>query len=207
VGVVEDIRHLGPSNPPRPEFYRPHAQLPFSFMTFVFATDGDPAALTPAVRNALREIDPDLPLSNVRTMDDVLAMSMASRRAAMSVLATFGIVALILAAAGIYGVMSHLVSLRTSEIGVRMTMGARRGDIMRLILGEGLLQAVAGLAIGLAAAVLLMRSFQSLLYEVSAADPMTLAGVAAILLTTAFLACVVPARRAMHVDPVRALRQ
>jgi ABC-type antimicrobial peptide transport system permease subunit len=159
------------------------------------------------VRNALHEIDPDLPLSNVRTMDEVLAISMASRSAAMSVLATFGVVALILAAAGIYGVMSHLVSLRTGEIGVRMTMGARRAEIMRLILGEGLLQAIVGLAIGLAAAVLLMRSFQALLYEVSPADPVTLSAVAGVVIATALLACVVPARRAMNVDPVTALRQ
>jgi predicted permease len=187
--------------------YCPLPQLPFAFMNFVIATDGDPASFATAVREALREIDPDLPLSSVRTMDEVVAASTSSRRAAMSVLGAFGVVALILAAAGIYGVMSHLVSLRTSEIGVRVTMGARRSDIMRLILGEGLMQALAGLAIGLASAVLLMRSFRSLLYEVSPADPVTLAGVGAILLATALLACVVPARRAMNVDPVTALRQ
>jgi putative ABC transport system permease protein len=207
VGVVRDVRHWGLERPVNPEMYCPMVQLPFPFMTFVFATDGDPASLTPAVRNALHEIDPDLPLSNVRTMDEVLAISMASRSAAMSVLATFGVVALILAAAGIYGVMSHLVSLRTGEIGVRMTMGARRAEIMRLILGEGLLQAIVGLAIGLAAAVLLMRSFQALLYEVSPADPVTLSAVAGVVIATALLACVVPARRAMNVDPVTALRQ
>jgi putative ABC transport system permease protein len=207
VGVVRDVRHWGLDRPVNPEMYCPLAQLPFSFMTFVLATDGNPAALAGSVREALRQVDPDLPLSSVRTMEQVVAVSTASRHAAMSVLGTFAIVALILAAAGIYGVMSHVVSLRTSEIGVRMTMGARRGDIMCLVLREGVVQASIGLAIGIASAVLLMRSFQSLLYEVSPADPITLVVVAATLLATALLACAVPARRAMNVDPVTALRQ
>jgi ABC-type antimicrobial peptide transport system permease subunit len=170
-------------------------------------TDGDPAQLTAAVRDRLRAVDPDLPLSNIRTMDEVAARSVATRRTGMLLLGTFGVLALVLAAAGIYGVMGHLVALRTGEIGVRMTMGARPSDVMRLVLKEGLGQAIAGLAIGLGAAVLLMRSFRSLLYGISPSDPMTLAGVAVVLLVTALLACVVPARRAMRVDPATALRQ
>jgi ABC-type antimicrobial peptide transport system permease subunit len=125
----------------------------------------------------------------------------------MLLLAIFAGLALVLAAAGIYGVMSHLVGLRTGEIGVRMTMGAQPGDVLRLVLKEGLLQAAIGLALGIGAAVLLVRSFRTMLYQVSPTDPLTLAGVVVLLLLTALLACYVPARRAMRVDPVAALRQ
>jgi putative ABC transport system permease protein len=172
----------------------------------VLATDGDPAALAAPVREQLRAIDPDLPLSKIRTLEDVAARSVASQRAAMILLGIFGSLALTLAAAGIYGVMAHLVALRTAEIGVRMTLGARPGDVMRLVIREGTLQAVAGLAVGLTGAVLLMRSFRAMLFGVSPADPVTLAAVAAILMATALLACLIPARRAMRVDPVEALR-
>jgi len=140
-------------------------------------------------------------------MEEVAARSVASRRAGMMVLGIFGALALILAAAGIYGVMAHLVALRTPEIGVRMTLGAQPRDVLRLILREGVVQAVIGLAIGLTGAVLLMRGFRAMLYHVSPADPVTLAAVAVILIGTALIACFVPARRAMRVDPVQALRK
>jgi ABC-type antimicrobial peptide transport system permease subunit len=159
------------------------------------------------VREQLRGVDPDLPLSNVRTMEDVAAQSVATRRVGMQLLGVFGALGLVLAAAGIYGVMAHLVTLRTGEIGVRMMMGARPGDVMRLVMKEALVQAGIGLTIGLAAALVLMQSFRSWLYEVSPTDPITLAGVALVLLATALLACLVPARRAMRIDPVTALRQ
>ena len=159
------------------------------------------------MREQLRAVDPDLPLSNVRTMADVAATSVASRRAGLLLVGIFGGLALFLAAAGIYGVTAHLVALRTGEIGVRMTMGAQPRDVMRLVLREGLAQAALGLAIGLGAAVLLMRSFRTVLYEVSPADPLTLTSVMVLLLSTALIACIVPARRAMRVDPVTALRQ
>ena len=207
VGVVRDVRHWGLDRPVNPELYFPMPQLPFAAMTFVVASDADAAALAGPVREALRSIDPDLPLSNVRTMDDVVARSVAARRAGMSVLGAFGLVALVLAAAGIYGVMAHLVAHRTSEIGVRMTMGARPRDIVRLVLREGLAQALPGLAIGLVAGALVMRSFRSFLYEVNPTDPLTLVAVAGVLGFTATLACLVPARRAMNVDPVTAIRQ
>jgi putative ABC transport system permease protein len=207
VGIVRDVRHWGLDQPVNPEMYLPLRQYPWSGVTFVIATDQDPGSLASAVREQLRGVDPDLPLSNVRTMEDVAARSVATRRVGMQLLGVFGALALILAAAGIYGVMAHLVTLRTGEIGVRMTMGARPGDVMRLVLKEALVQAVIGLTIGLAAALVLMRSFRSWLYEVSPADPITLASVALVLLATALLACLVPARRAMRVDPVTALRQ
>ena len=207
VGVIRDVRHWGLDRPVNPEMYLPLPQYLSNGLTFVMSTDGDPAALASAVREELRRVDPDLPLSNVRTMDEVALRSVAARRTGMLLLGTFGALALILAAAGIYGVMGHLVALRTSEIGVRMTLGAQPRDVMGLVLKEGLLQAVLGLAIGLSAAVLLMRSFQTMLYEISPADPATLGAVVVLLLSTALIACIVPARRAMRVDPVTALRQ
>ena len=206
VGVVADVKHWGLDRRVNPEMYIPQRQMVWRTLSFVLATDGDPAALAGPVREQLRAIDPDLPLSRIRTLEEVAARSVASQRAAMILLAIFGTLALTLAAAGIYGVMSHLVALRTAEIGVRMTLGARPVDVMRLVLREGTVQAVAGLAIGLTAAVLLMRSFRAMLYGVTPTDPITLAAVAAILMTTALAACLVPARRAMRVDPVQALR-
>ena len=206
IGVVRDVRHWGLDQPVNPELYLPQAQFPSSFLTFTLATTADPAALASAVRDELRAIDPDLPLSSVRTMRQVAADSIESRASAMRLLAIFGILALVLAAAGIYGVMTHMVALRSSEIGVRMTLGARPAEVMRLILREGLVQAAAGLAIGLTAGVLLMTTFRSMLYGVTPSDPITLIVVGVLLLATALVACVVPARRAMRVDPVAVLR-
>ncbi len=206
VGVVRDVRHWGLDQPVNPEYYMPMRQFVWSAPNYVLEVDGDPASVGSAVREQLRAVDPELPLSSLRTMNDVAAASMASRRASMLLLAIFAAIALTLAAAGIYGVMAHLVALRTSEIGVRMTLGARPADVLSLVMTEGLVQAVAGLAIGLAGGVLLMRSFQTLLFGVQPADPITLAAVALILLGTALAACLIPARRAMRVDPIAALR-
>jgi putative ABC transport system permease protein len=207
VGVIRDVRHWGLDAQVNPEMYVPYPQLPISGVTFaVAAQSGVPASLSSAIREELRAFDPNLPLSNVRTMSDVAARSVGGRRAAMVLLAVFGVFALVLAAAGIYGVMSHLVALRTSEIGVRVTLGARPLELMRLILQEGLVQTAIGLAIGLGASVLVMRGFQTMLYEVNPADPFTLITVAVVLMITAAVACAIPARRAMRVDPVQALR-
>jgi putative ABC transport system permease protein len=206
VGVVRDVRHWGLDRPVNPEYYMPMRQFVWSSPTFALAVDGDPASVAGAVRAQLRAVDPNLPLAGLRTMEEVAARSVASRRASMLLLAIFGALALVLAAAGIYGVMAHLVALRTSEIGVRMTLGARPADVLTLVLREGLVQATAGLAVGLSAGVLLMRSFEAMLFGVRPADPLTLAAVAVMLLGTALAACLVPAMRAMRVDPVEALR-
>jgi putative ABC transport system permease protein len=206
VGIVADVRHWGLDLPVNPELYLPLAQRPVGGMTFVMSTDLEPTALTASVREQLRALDPDLPLSKVRAMTDVAAQSVAPRRVAMLLLAILGVLALTLAASGIYGVMAHLVALRSAEIGVRMTLGARPLAVMLLVLREGLVQAAVGLAIGLSAAVLIMRAFEARLFEISPADPVTLAVVAVILLTTAAAACFIPARRAMRVDPIEALR-
>ena len=186
--------------------YLPVRQLPWTTVFFVVATDQQAPAPAAAMREALRAVDPDLALSSVRIMEEVAQRSNAARQSTMILLSVFGALALVLAAAGIYGVMAHLVALRTGEIGVRMTLGARPADVLKLVLREGTLQALAGLAIGLSGAVLLMRSLRTLLFEIGPADPLTLLAVAAILTSTSLLACYVPARRAMKVDPVKALR-
>jgi putative ABC transport system permease protein len=206
VGIVADVKHWGLEAPVNPEVYLPLPQYLSRGVTFVVAADGDPASLAPAVRDRVRGFDPDLPLSGVRTMEEVASVSVASRRAGMLLLAVFGGLALILAAAGIHGVMSHLVALRTSEIGVRMTLGATPSNVMGLVLREGTIQALIGLAIGLTGGVFLMRTFRTMLFGVAPADPMTLSVVGVGLLTTALAACVIPARKAMRVDPVNAMR-
>jgi putative ABC transport system permease protein len=175
-------------------------------LTFVLAAEIDPAALTPAVRAALAEVDPDLPLSSVQTLDAVAARSVETRRSTVLLLGLFSALALILAAAGIYAVMAQLVALRTPEIGVRLALGARPAAVMRLVLGEALGQAAAGLACGLTAGVLVMRVFESSLFQVRPADPLTLAMVAVLLAGTALAACMVPAWRAMRTNPARVLR-
>ena len=206
VGVVADVKHWGFEAPVNPEVYLPLPQYLSRGVTFVVAADGDPASLAPAVRERVRGFDPDLPLSGLKTMEEVASVSVASRRAGMLLLAVFGALALVLAAAGIHGVMSHLVALRTAEIGVRMTLGATPAAVMGMVLREGTVQALIGLAIGLSGGVLLMRTFRSMLFGIEPADPMTLSVVGLGLLTTAIAACVLPARKAMRIDPVNAVR-
>jgi putative ABC transport system permease protein len=206
IGIVADVRHWGLDAAVNPELYLPHAHQPVALLTFVLSTDRDPAALSGAIREQLRAVDADLPLSSVRTMNQVAEQSVASRRATMWLLAMLAVIALALAAAGIYGVMAHLVTLRTAEIGVRMSLGAGPRTMMVLVLREGLVQAAIGLSIGLTGAALVMRAFRARFFEVSPADPLTFVAVAALLVATVLAACLVPARRAMRVDPVEALR-
>jgi len=172
----------------------------------VIDTDLDGAALAGSVREQIRATDLNLPVGALRTMDDVASVSVGSRRAGMLLVTVFGVLALVLAAAGIHGVMSHLVALRTPEIGVRMTLGASPAQMMSAILREGAIQAIAGLAVGLGGGVLLMRAFRSVLYGVEPTDPLTLTVVSLVLLATALAASAIPGRRAMRVDPVNALR-
>jgi putative ABC transport system permease protein len=206
VGVIADVKHWGLDAPVNPEMYFPVQQSLSSTMTFVVSTGGDASSLASGIRDQIRAVDPNLPVANLRTIEQVASVSVASRRAGMLLVAVFGALALILAAAGIHGVMSHLVALRSAEIGVRMTLGASPPAVMGLFLREGTIQAVVGLAIGLTGGVVLMRAFQSVLFGVQPADVLTLAVVAGTLLLTALAACAIPARRAMKVDPVNALR-
>ena len=156
--------------------------------------------------SAIAEIDPREVVYDVQTMDDVVANSFAARRLSMILLAVFAALALLLACVGIYGVISYLVGQRTHEIGVRMALGAQRGDVLRLVIGQGAKMALIGVAIGIVAALALTRLMANQLFGVTAHDPLTFAGVAVLLIVVALAACYIPARRAMRVDPMVALR-
>ena len=206
IGIVSDVKHWGFDRPANPEIYLPQKQMVWDGLTFVLASDLDPVTLTAAVRAELQAVDPDLPLSDVRTLEAVAAGAVATRRSTMLLLGSFAALALVLAAAGIYAVTAQLVALRTHEIGIRMSLGAPPLAILGLVLQEALVQAVAGLAIGMTAGVLAMRTFDSVLFGVRPTDPVNGIAVAGLLLATALLACVVPARRAMQVDPGHVLK-
>jgi putative ABC transport system permease protein len=206
VGVVGDIKHWGLDAPVNPELYMPTTQFSAFALTWVLRTNGDPLALVPIVQRHVSEIDRDLPLFQVRTMEEVAARSVERRRWTMMLLAVFAVLALVMAAAGIYGVMAHLVSLRTPEIGVRLTLGARPSSVMRQILGEGAMQAGIGLLVGLGGSLAMMRGMRTILFGIEPTDPLTLVSVGVSLMVVALLAVTVPALRAMRVDPVVALR-
>ena len=210
IGVVGDVREWGIREPVIPQAYLPFpfvlGEGAFPLAVSVKTTTGEAAALT-AMRDALGGIDPSLAVFRPRTMDETIAESMAGTTYQTALLAVFAVLALVLAAVGIYGVMSYGVSQRAHEIGVRMAIGASPGAVMKLILSEGLRLVVIGLALGVAGAFALTRSLSSLLYGVGSGDPLTFAGVAAVLALVALAACAVPARRAMRVDPMLALRQ
>jgi putative ABC transport system permease protein len=172
----------------------------------VLRTDGDPALVMGSVRRAVEEIDPREVIYNVRTMDEVVSSSFAARRLSMLLLSVFAALALVLACVGIYGVISYLVGQRTHEIGVRMAMGAERSDVLRLVIGHGARMAFVGVAIGIGAALGLTHLMANQLFGVSAHDPLTFAGVAMLLIVVAVAASYIPARRAMRVDPMIALR-
>lgn len=207
VGVIDDVKHWGLDAEVNPEVYMPASQFPAFAMTWILHTNGDPLALVPLAQRHVKELDANLPLFQVRTMEDVAARSVERRRWTMLLLACFAVLALALAAAGIYGVMAHLVSLRTPEIGLRLTLGARPSAVMRQILGEGALQAGIGLVIGLGSSLALMRGMRTILFGIEPTDPITLVSVGVALMLVALLAVAVPALRAMRVDPITALRQ
>src|SRR5262249_31845599 len=167
---------------------------------------GDPLSLAAAVRREIQAIDADVPTSDIRTMEQYLAASVAPRRFNLWLLTVFAVVALVLAGTGLYGVISFGVAQRKHEIGIRMAVGARAEDVLKLVLGQGLALALVGVGVGLGAALVLTRVIKNLLFSVSATDPPTLLGIAALLMFVALLACWMPARRAMAVDPMIALR-
>jgi putative ABC transport system permease protein len=206
VGVVGDVKSDGLDAQAVPEMYLPFAQNTMPNMTLALRTGGNPASLAPAVRREVQQLDRAQPVFHVRTMPELLARSVAQRRFNMLLLGVFALVALLLAAVGIYGVMSYTVAQRTHEIGVRLALGAQRSDVLRLVVGQGLRLVLVGVAAGLCAAFALSRVLASLLYNVSATDPATFAVVAFLLTIIALLACYLPARRATKVDPLIALR-
>jgi putative ABC transport system permease protein len=169
-------------------------------------TSTTPKALTSAIREQVRALDPDQPVTSVRTMDQLLSRTLSEARFSLLVFGLFAALALVLAAIGIYGVMATAVTQRTHEIGLRMALGAQKRDVLRLVIGQGMMLVVIGIAAGLAFAVALTRLMSSLLFGVSATDPLTLALITLLLAAVALLACYLPARRATKVDPLRALR-
>jgi putative ABC transport system permease protein len=214
VGIVANVHHRGLDVDPRPEMYRPHTQFRFGgpdapavpTMTWVVRTAADPLAATSYARAAIHSVDPSLGISDIATMDQVLADSTSDRRLNMLLFALLGGLALALATVGVYGIVAYAVSQRTHEIGVRMAIGAKPADVVKMILKEGGRLAVAGVALGSMGALAGARLIRGLLFEVSATDPVTFAAVAASLLAVALLASYIPARRATRVDPVVALR-
>lgn len=204
IGVAGDIRHRAMERDPLPAMYVPSIQA--SGMNLVIRTQGDPASLSAAVRKEVQAIDPDQPVAAVRTMDELVDRSVGASRYRTTLLGLLALVALVLASTGIYGVVSYSVAQRTHEIGVRMALGARRIDVLKLIVRQGMTLVVIGVAVGLAGAIALTRVMASLLFGVTAKDPMTFTVVGLLLATVALVACYVPARRATKVDPLVALR-
>ena len=206
VGVVADTKLYGLDNPARLEVYSPYRQRASADMNLVVRSAVDPASLTSAIRATVAAIDKDQPIFDVHTMQQLVDDSISTRRLTLVLLGIFSALALILAAIGIYGVMAYSVALRTQEIGIRIALGAQQKDVLRLILGQGARIAFFGVAIGLVAAAALARLLSSLLFSVSAGDPITFAAVSILLAAIALLACYIPARRALRVDPIIALR-
>ncbi len=206
VGVISSIRYYGLKADPRPEVFIPHAQNAYLPMNLVVRTTSDPNRLIEPVKAQVREIDPTQPVSNMTTMDTLISRSVAADRFSMWLLGLLASLALALATTGLFSLLSYLVSQRTHEIGVRMALGAQRRDIFQLVLGQGALLLAAGLAIGLVGSFICTRLFSSLLFGVSATDPLTFIFTPALLSLAALFACYVPARRATKVDPLVALR-
>jgi predicted permease len=205
VGVVGNVRSDALSEPPIPELYIPHAQHPVDAMTFVVSTATDPDSYVPSIRKEVQNMDPELPIWETRSLDEIVGMSVAQRRFTMLLISIFAGVALILGAVGIYGVISYTASMRTREIGLRMAIGAQEGDVLRLFLREGMLLTITGIVIGTVGSMALSRVLSSMLFEISPTDPITIGIVAFVLTMIALLACYFPAHRASKIDPVQAL--
>jgi putative ABC transport system permease protein len=207
VGIVRDSKYRALTEPPTPIVYTPLAQNhETGVLLYVRTSGGDPAGLVPAIRRAVQAREPNLPLPDVRPLMDSVGGSLYAARMGALLLGVFGGLALALSAVGMYGVMAFSVARRTREIGVRMALGARRADVLRLVVGDGMRLVVAGTALGLVAALATARWLESFLYGISGVDAMTFATVPVLLAAVALVACLVPARRAAKVDPLVALR-
>jgi putative ABC transport system permease protein len=206
IGVVRQVHNRTLEMRSRVEVYWPENQRADSAMTLAILTSGSPMSLAPTVQREVAAIDPELPVYRVRSMSEVMGESVARRRLALILLSIFAGLALLLASVGIYGVTSYVVTQRQQEIGLRMALGAGRGNVLRLMIGQGMGTIVAGLGIGLLLALLLTRLIGGMLFAVKPADPLALGGAALLLMAVAFLAVIVPARRASLMNPMEALR-
>jgi ABC-type antimicrobial peptide transport system permease subunit len=207
VGVIADLRGYGLDQPALPEIYWPLLQRPDrSTMSLVVRTKGDPSSLIPAARAAMAELDSQQPIFDVEPVEDLLASSLSPRRFTLILMVLFGLIALVLAAVGIYGVMAYTVAQRTQEIGIRMALGARPLVVLGMVLKDGMALVGVGLVVGVIGALALGRVVASLLYGTSTTDAPTFAVIAAALALVALAALVIPARRATRIDPISALR-
>jgi putative ABC transport system permease protein len=207
VGIVPDVKYDGLNAPPEPTIYVPFKQhLWWRSMYLVARTSGDPLSHVSAVRAAITAIDPEIPLHEVQTMESLIGESVAEPRFRALLLGAFGVLALVLASAGIYGVLSYTVNQRRRETGVRLALGATAGDVMSLVIRDGMRLALIGVVLGLVLAVATTRILASILFEVSPLDPVTFGLMALFLTAVGFLACAIPARRASRTDPMTAIR-
>jgi predicted permease len=206
VGVIGDVKQLGLDSSAKPEVYFPYLQVSDPSMSLVVRTTSDPLSLVAAVKNQIQTIDKDLPIDQAKTMQQLLAESVSGRRFNMLLLSVFALVALVLAVVGIYGVMSYTVTQRTHEIGIRVAIGAQSRDVFRMVIGQGMILAMIGVAFGLVGAFGLTRLMTTMLFGVEPTDPATFVSIAVLLTIVALVACCIPGRRATKVDPLVALR-
>jgi putative ABC transport system permease protein len=207
VGVAGDVKAFGQDQPTHADIYKPLDQEPFPLIAFTVRTETDPASMIKSAEQALWSVDPNLPVFKAISVQTLAAQSLAVRRASSVLISAFAVLALVLGCIGIYAAMAYAVSQRTQEIGVRMALGARRVDVLGMILGSGLRITLLGVAIGLTGALVLSRLLASLLFQVSAINPLIFSSAMALLMVVAMAASFLPAHRAASVDPIRALRQ
>ncbi|HST24218.1 MAG TPA: FtsX-like permease family protein, partial [Blastocatellia bacterium] len=206
VGVIGDVHHSSLIKPATPEIYLPYQQNSWSWGNFFVRTTNDPTPLTRSFTDEIKSGDKTVPIMNVQLLTQAISNTVAQTRFYTLLFALFGIIGLILTLTGIYGVISYTVSQRTQEIGIRMALGAQAGDVLKMLVGHGMVLTAIGIAIGIAMAVALTRLMSNLLFGVSTTDPLTFAVIVLLLALVALLACWIPARRATKVDPVIALR-
>lgn len=210
IGIAGDVKHRGLEDDIRPELYLPHAQAFYNSSSIpsylIVRTANDPLRLASAARQTIQLIDPNLPTADIRTMQARIDELIVQRRLRMVLLTTYAGLALLLAAVGIYGVLSHFVAQHTTEIGVRLALGAQVDDVLRFVVQRGMRLTLVGIGLGLLASSALTGLMKALLFGVSATDPLTFGVIASLLLVVAFVACFIPARRATKVDPLTALR-